>query len=71
MLGWWKKIITDGKKVIFPNGWKKINNGWKKMGAKNIYCATKKYIAPTKNESGWFSFDRACGMLHRLSNVHW
>jgi hypothetical protein len=27
--------ITDGKKVIFPNGWKKINNGWKKMGAFN------------------------------------
>jgi hypothetical protein len=22
--------IRDGKKVIFPKGWKKINKGWKK-----------------------------------------
>jgi hypothetical protein len=28
VLGRWEIQITDGKKVIFPNGWKKINNGW-------------------------------------------
>jgi hypothetical protein len=39
----WKKMyfrdsqdkiqITNGKKVIFPNEWKKINNEWKKIYA--------------------------------------
>jgi hypothetical protein len=28
-----EKKNNGWKKVIFPNGWKKINNGWKKMGA--------------------------------------
>jgi hypothetical protein len=26
-------LLTTGKKVIFANDWKKINNDWKKMGA--------------------------------------
>jgi hypothetical protein len=25
--------ITTGKKVIFPNDWKKINNDWKEIYA--------------------------------------
>jgi hypothetical protein len=46
LLGWldgcWattrdKIQIRDGKKVIFPKGWKKINKGWKKIYAFFFY----------------------------------
>jgi hypothetical protein len=30
---YFKIQITNGKKVIFPNEWKKINNEWKKIYA--------------------------------------
>jgi hypothetical protein len=38
-MGWKKSVffLRDGKKVVFPKGWKKINKGWKKMGAIQIY----------------------------------